>query len=369
MNELSSYTDKIRVCFIIPEFSYGGAQKQCIFLLNALQLRDDVEVTLIRFRPGPLDYLLRLDRLQIKYVDVSSNYDLRVIFAVRRIVSESEADVIISWLRVSDVYSYFVRLLRPGLKWIMTQRNSRPADSWLRPVRNILGRRADAIAANSPGGVSYWERRNARGPLYLVNNIASSNADERPERADQSVLYVGRLEQQKNVLTLVEAFVLTVKRYPDAKVWVCGDGSLRREMEAIVAEHGVRDRIEFLGFRTDAIEWMSRAKILVSLSDHEGMPNVLMEAVGAGCVVIASHIPEHVDFLGAGYPLLVRNHHDAGEVGDVIEQALTSPYRVGDFDHARKQLACMKPATVAESYMNIFRRTLAGDLTQGAPDV
>jgi glycosyltransferase involved in cell wall biosynthesis len=130
-------------------------------------------------------------------------------------------------------------------------------------------------------------------------------------------------------------------------------------MEEIVAAAGAGARIEFLGFRTDATEWMSRAKVLVSLSDHEGMPNVLMEGVQAGCTIVASAIVEHVDFLGAEYPYLVPEHRDADRSAESILRALASTSDAEDLAHARQRLAGMEPATVAAQYMTIFRGVAA----------
>ena len=349
----------LRVCFFIPEFNFGGAQKQCILLLNELQRRDDVELTLVRFRPGPQDHLLNTGRLHIEFVEPRSNFDPRAIVGVSRVVAQSRADIMMSWIRVADVYSFFVRLLNPKVKWIMTQRNSTPADSWLRRVRNVLGRRADAIAANSLGGVQWWVEKNARGSVYLVDNIADASSRTESSPKTKSLLYVGRLEVQKNVLTMIKAFVIIARQQPDVAIWVCGDGALRKEMETITKEAGAGGQITFFGFRPDATDLMARSDVLVSLSDYEGMPNVLMEGVQAGCKIVASAIPEHQDFLGSAYPLLVRNHHDVDEVARIVGQALSCPSGANDLGHARQRLARMEPSAVAERYLEIFRATVA----------
>ncbi|MBV5245386.1 glycosyltransferase family 4 protein [Mycolicibacterium sp. PAM1] len=366
--ESAESQERLRVCFFIPEFDYGGAQKQCILLLNELQRRDDVELMLVRFRSGPQDHLLRTDRLRTEYVGIRSNFDPRAITAVRRLAMDFQADVIMSWIRVADVYSYFVRLLNPEVKWVMTQRNSTPAASWLRRVRDGLGTRADAIAANSPGGVQWWKSKRARGSVYLVDNIADSRRSTPTQRSARSLLYVGRLEPQKNVLTMVRAFVAIVRQQPEVKIYICGDGTLRAEMETITAEAGVGGRIEFLGFRADATEWMTRCEVLVSLSDYEGMPNVLMEGVQAGCRIVASSIDEHVELLGPKYPFLVRDHHDADAVVAVLSQALASPANSDDLAHAQQRLARMEPAAVAARYMDIFRAAVRGNPTTAPSD-
>ncbi|MCV7061969.1 glycosyltransferase [Mycolicibacterium vaccae] len=274
---------------------------------------------------------------------------------VARLVSAYKIDVIISWVRVCDVYSYFIRRLTPKVRWVMTQRNSRHADTWLFRLRDFLGQRADAIAANSPGGVQWWRERRTGGSVHLVSNIAAPRHEPGTEQRKQSVLYVGRLEPQKNVETMIKAFALVAQSHPTVSIWVCGDGSLRAQLEQIAVRAGLEDRIEFLGFRQDATEWMARARVVVSLSDHEGMPNVLMEAVQAKCTIVASGIKEHIDFLGPSYPLLVENHHDAEEAAAKIAEGLRTNCSSDHLTHALKRLESMEASEVADSYMQIFQ--------------
>ncbi|MCV7421493.1 glycosyltransferase [Mycobacterium yunnanensis] len=358
-NSGQSTRTKISVCVFIPDFDYGGAQKQCILLLNELQRRDDVAVTLIRFRKGAQDHLLKTEGLRNEFVDVRSNFDVRAILAVGRLVSASHADIIMSWVRVCDVYSYFVRLGHPRLKWVLTQRNSSHPNNLIFRVRDFLGRRADAIAANSQGGVDWWREKNALGSVHLVDNIAAPPLARSSDRVPRSVLYVGRLEAQKNVLTMIEALLRVVQAQPDVTIWICGDGALRAEMEAIVEGAQVAKNVSFLGFRPNPGEWMAKSTTVVSLSNHEGMPNVLMEAVQAGCRIVASAIAEHTNFLGSDYPFLVRNHHDADAAAQSILDALEADVSPNELDHARGHLARMAPPAVAANYMDIFRDVTA----------
>lgn len=345
----------LRVCFFIPDFGYGGAQKQCILLLNELQRVDDVELTLVRFRRGEQDHLLNTHRLRVEYVNVRSNFDIRAVLAVSRLVYRTRSDVIVSWIRVCDVYAFFVRMLCPRLKWVMTQRNSRHADSLLFRLRDRLGRRADAIVANSPGGVEWWKQRKPYGSIHLVDNISVPVVATTTGGRAKRLLYVGRLESQKNVLVMARAFAIVAKSCPEVEIAICGDGRLREKLEQIVVEAGVADRVNFLGFRKDATEWMACSKVLVSLSEHEGMPNVLMEGVTSGCTIVASAIREHVDFLGRSYPYLVDEYDDADAAANVILAALGDPSDARYLHMARQRLALMEPSAVAARYVEVFR--------------
>jgi colanic acid/amylovoran biosynthesis glycosyltransferase len=104
----------------------------------------------------------------------------------------------------------------------------------------------------------------------------------------------------------VDAFARYTKVQPNAELILAGDGPLRGEIEALVSELGIRDKVRFAGrVKMDrVITLMGEADAFlqhsVSLPDgrQEGLPTVLMEAMSTGLPVVAtrhSGIPELVE--------------------------------------------------------------------------
>ena len=101
--------------------------------------------------------------------------------------------------------------------------------------------------------------------------------------------YIGQLITRKRIDTLIEAFhALTI---PNKQLCLIGDGPQRAELEALAEKLGERNRVSFLGFRGDRIDFLKGFDIFVLPSELEGIPRCLMEATGAGIAVIASDIP------------------------------------------------------------------------------
>ena len=63
--------------------------------------------------------------------------------------------------------------------------------------------------------------------------------------------HVGRFHIEKNHAFLIEIFAETLKSYPKAKLVLAGDGPLRKRIERLVFEKGLRDHVLFLGIRED----------------------------------------------------------------------------------------------------------------------
>lgn len=101
------------------------------------------------------------------------------------------------------------------------------------------------------------------------------------------VIFIGRLEDQKNAMALVQA----VGEVPGASLVVVGDGPLRADLEAAALQRGVR--ATFLGTRPHAElpELLNRSSVFVLPSHYEGNPKALLEAMACGMPVIGTRAP------------------------------------------------------------------------------
>lgn len=108
----------------------------------------------------------------------------------------------------------------------------------------------------------------------------------------QRIMFVGRLDAVKGVPLLVDAMARLRESHPEARLQIVGDGPHRPALEAQVAEQGLQDRVEFLGYRPqeEVATLLETADMLVLPSFAEGVPVVLMEAMASRLPVIASQV-------------------------------------------------------------------------------
>ncbi len=109
------------------------------------------------------------------------------------------------------------------------------------------------------------------------------------------VLFVGRLVEGKRPGDAVEAFAGVRDEYPDAELYLCGDGSLRENLRAQATELGVGDAVTFLGHVAyDEMPKVYRsADVLVLPSRAEGLPRTVLEAFASKTPAVTSDL-EHV---------------------------------------------------------------------------
>lgn len=121
-------------------------------------------------------------------------------------------------------------------------------------------------------------------------------------RAGDYILYLGRLSDEKGILTFLQA----AKQLPDVPFFLSGDGPQRSQLEAFVAEHELNN-VTFLGMKSGAEleSIVKKARVVVVPSEwHDNSPLVIYESFAYGKPVIASRMggmPELVDHEENGF--------------------------------------------------------------------
>lgn len=111
---------------------------------------------------------------------------------------------------------------------------------------------------------------------------------------------VGRLAPIKNLPLLLEAVALARKQGSDVRVVIVGGGELREELEARANELGLRDVAVFAGWQPSLVEVYADLDALVLCSRNEGTPISLIEAMAAGCPVVATRVGGVADLIADG---------------------------------------------------------------------
>src|SRR5947209_10688549 len=262
---------RMKILLCIPILNQGGgAERQLSYLATEL-VRRGHEVHVAYGRGGALVAPLAGAGVVLHEVGGRGNYDPRMIVRLVRLLKAIRPDVVQTNLPQMDVLGGFAALLTRR-RWILQERSAAPSypPGWKSGLRRLLGRAASAIVSNSKEGDAYWSFATTR--QIIASGIPAIPAS-RSERS-KIVFFAGRLNEGKNVGTLLDALALLDV---DFSAVVCGDGPLRHELERKAGS-----RVTFTGVVSDVWERMQRAAVVVSLSRFEGSPNVVMEAMTCG---------------------------------------------------------------------------------------
>jgi phosphatidyl-myo-inositol alpha-mannosyltransferase len=210
------------------------------------------------------------------------------------------APIVGTFHRAGDSAAY--ALARPGVRWLAKRLDIRCAVS------------KDALAT----------ARKAVGGTYelLFNGIEVerfAKAVPHPTTGP-TILFVGRHEQRKGLAVLLDA----LRWLPaDVTLWVGGTGP---QTESLRARHGGDPRIEWLGRLSDeqVAARMRGADVFCAPSLHgESFGVVLLEAMAAGTVVVASALEGYANVASNGIDALLTPPGDAEALGRALDRALT----------------------------------------------
>ena len=109
-------------------------------------------------------------------------------------------------------------------------------------------------------------------------------------RKMRSICFIGRLADEKGVHYLIRAMEQIKKKGDGVKLFIVGEGPLRRELEQLCRDLSVMDDTVFVGHTDGVLPYYQEADIFVLPSLSEGLPLTLLEALSCGLPVVASAV-------------------------------------------------------------------------------
>lgn len=196
------------------------------------------------------------------------------------------------------------------------------------------------VAVSSEVATSAARHAGDRVPIHVIRNgVPADRLRADPDGAEAvrrrldippSAPVVGQVavfRVQKRLDLWLQAAREILDRRPETRFLLIGDGPLRAEIEALASELGLTAAIRFAGLQEDVRPYLSAMDVLMSSSDFEGMPLVLLEAMALERPVVATAVggvPEAV--IDGGTGALVAPG-DLQALAETVGQLLDAPER------------------------------------------
>jgi len=179
--------------------------------------------------------------------------------------------------------------------------------------------------------------------------------------ARTTVLFAGRLDAQKDVESLLEAWHAVASQRPDAQLVVLGTGPLEEQLKGLTARLGLADTVHFAGYRIDPRPFYQASDVFVLPSRAEGMPIALLEAMACGRPCVATAVGAAPELIEDGVTGLLVPPRAPEEIARALHRLLE------DADLARRLGAAARRRVesrydierVADLYVNLYRELLA----------
>ena len=315
----------MKILHLIPTLSGGGAERQLNYLANEL-IHAGHEVHICYLNDG-IDKP-SFDNVILHHIKAKSNYSPFILWQLILTVRKIKPDIIQSWMFQMDVLGSIVANLFK-IPFLLREPTSSLyyIDSIKDRIRVSLSANASIIVSNSLGGDEYWKEKLPTSkrivirnglPFKLIQNVEPIVSTFILNIGSPFILYVGRLIESKNLTSLLKSMAFIHKKY-DFQLVICGDGEQKLELKALSKELDIMKNVYFVGHLAseDIFALMKRASLFVSLSNYEGCPNTVTEAMACGSPIIVSDIPAHHEILDNDSALFVKND-DVSQIAEAI---------------------------------------------------
>jgi glycosyltransferase involved in cell wall biosynthesis len=180
--------------------------------------------------------------------------------------------------------------MNPGLRafYVALERMMEP---WTRPLVSVSRRTTSVGLAAGIGKPESYRLIRSGIPLERFHPDADRRASMRDALGVTSdgvlVGSVGRLSPQKNPMDFVRVAKELCSGRDALRFIYVGDGPLRNEVESVLRDGGLDERVSLLGVRADVPDLLRAMDVFILTSLWEGLPRVVLQALATGVPVVA----------------------------------------------------------------------------------
>lgn len=289
----------MKVLFLIQGLRSGGAERVASVLCNAMTERG-IDVTLgLTEQTDNIAYDIneRIELLDLScHTGSAIKNRLLSIRKLRSLYKERKPDLVISFITRTNLCAILAGL-GMGVPVIVSERNDPAVDPRSRStrfLRSLLYPLASGLVFQTSYAQNYFGQSVQKKSTVIFNPISDDVLKvDRDGLREKKIILVGRLNKQKNISMLIQAFSRIHQNFPDYHVEIYGEGEERDSLQDEINGLQLAEKIHLMGFTKNIIPILASTEIFVLCSDYEGMPNALMEAMCAGCACISTDAPAY----------------------------------------------------------------------------
>ena len=304
----------LKIAFFYEGLKPGGVEHMIANLSHELLARGHTLTLILAGSPTDKDYPVA-PGVDIHWLRHPTSSARGTIGALAKLLRAGDYDIVLSAMPQFNNAAVFGRILsRTKARNVLTERTNPQADyvrlegwkqkAWHKAaaIAYPFASEIVAVSAGLADSLARFARLDRKRITVIYNPAYRSQSYSEAEVAAIAhpwtrdgkgpvIIGAGRLVEQKDFATLIRAMA-QIEHQPPVRAVIFGDGPLRADLEALVAELGIGDRVALPGFVPDINPSIIASGFFVLSSGWEGFGNVLIEALGSGASIVTTDCPD-----------------------------------------------------------------------------
>ena len=317
----------MKILLFIDCLGSGGAQRQLVGLARFLKDKG-YGGKLIYYHPLEF-YKPFLDEYAIESECVKGAADkLKRFHKIYKSIKKYRPDIVISYLDSPNIIACVLKIIGMKYKLIVSERNTTQVLTIRERIKFSLMRMADVIVTNSYSQKTFIDLHYSylSSIVQTITNFVDTDVfspryalTEKGKKKDYSIICVGRVKVQKNVLLFLDAlYCIKEKGYSFHVEWYgYKEEPYFSHCLSKLRTLKLSDVFTFKEPTINIAQEYQKADLFCLPSLYEGFPNVLCEAMSCGLPVICSNVCDN--------PMIVRDHDNGllfepRDIDDIVDK-------------------------------------------------
>lgn len=301
----------MKILYCITRSKWGGAQNHLFELIRA-QVSKGSEVILVVGDEGDLTEKLHSNKINCKIIimsslvrEISIRKDISTVVSLRKLIEKEKPEIVHLHSSKAGALGRVACIGNPNIKviftahgWSFTDGVSQKKAKVFVVVERFLSRFTDRVICVSKFDYNIAQRagifKKTKG-ITIYNGVPDeSQGDFLYRNINEPVNFVmiARFsEVQKRQDVLIDAAkLLSENNVNNYRITFIGDGERFLEAQKKVEEYQLSDKIQFLGFKENPMNYLDPNSVLTLISDYEGLPISIIEGMCMGRPILATDV-------------------------------------------------------------------------------
>ena len=352
----------MKIIQIMPFWGLGGAEIMCENLIYELRkMGHEVVVISLYNTKTAITERFEKEGVDIRYLGKKRGPDFSMYKKLRAVFEKEKPDVVHSHIHTSQYVFPLAKKMKIKAVHTVHSLASKEAPFLLRQINKYFFKHSYAVpvalsSAIKDSVMEEYKLSTDKIPI-VFNGIDLSKCREKMSynRRDRfKIVHVGRYQEVKNHVGLIDAFEKFYNTHLDAELHLIGDGQRRTLIEQIVKDKNLSDNVFFYGFQPSVHKFLNDMDIFTLPSLYEGMPMSIIEAMGTGMPIVATNVGGIPDMLTDGVDAVLVSV-DSCEIYKAFEKLYNNQeLRSMLGQNAKKHSVVFSAEKMAEQYVQIY---------------